>query len=162
MLLREHHHPGGVTQLMALFTRVHNLADTVIDNQPTVPGQDGRSAAADFKPLPGRHRSRQPVMRSESAEPIDPLVWHRGLAVGNPDALPIEIHVTGSGVAGSLLRSRAGKKRSVEHAQLRVPGGIRNGEGKEAGIFVIHTPDVDALIRTKGREPQALPVEEIT
>ena len=57
-------------------------------------------------------------------------------------------------MAGCLLRSRAGKKRPVEHAELRVPGGIRNGDGEEAGIFVIHVADVDALIQPKGREPQ--------
>ena len=102
------------------------------------------------------------MMRGEAAEVIGLMVLRGRLAVGNPDAFPIEIHVTGGGVAGGFLRSGAGEKRPVEHAELRMPGGIRNGDGEEAGIFVIHVADVDALIQPKGREPQALPVEEIT
>ena len=46
-------------------------------------------------------------------------------------------------------------------ASLRLPGWIGNGDGEEAGIFVIHVADFDALIRAKGREPQTLPVEEV-
>ena len=64
-------------------------------------------------------------------------------------------------MAGGLLRTRAGKKWPVEHGHFRVPGGIRNGDGEEAGIFVIHVAEFDALLRCKGGKPQALPVEEI-
>ena len=82
-------------------------------------------------------------------------------AVGNPDAFPIEIHLTNRGVAGGFLRTSAGKKRPVEHGQFRMAGWIRNGDGEEAGILVIHVADFDAVIPAKGREPQTLPVEEI-
>ena len=146
---------------MFVLARIRHFADAVVNNQPAVPGQDGRSATADFEPLPGRHRSRQPMMRDEPAEAIRfaRLQGHR--AVGNPDAFPIEIHVTGRGVAGGFLRTSAGEKRPVKHGQLRMPGWIRNGDGEEAGIFVIHVAEFDAVIRTKGREPQTLPVEEV-
>ena len=141
--------------------RVRDFTDTVVNNQPAVPGQDGRSAAANFEPLPGRHRGRQPMMRSELAEVIEFAIRQGRLAVGNPDAFPIEIHVTGRGMAGRFLWTSAGKKWPVEHGQFRVPGGIRNGDRKEAGIFVIHVAQFDAVPRSKGGKPQALPVEEI-
>jgi hypothetical protein len=48
---------------MHLFAGSFHFANAVIDDQPTVPRQDGRSAAADFEPLPRRHWSRQPVTR---------------------------------------------------------------------------------------------------
>ena len=101
------------------------------------------------------------MMRGELAEAIrfTSLQGHR--AVGNPDAFPIEIHLAGRGVAGGFLRASAGKKRPVEHGQFRMPGWIRNGDGEEAGIFVIHVDEFDAVIRAKGREPQTLPVEQI-
>ena len=102
------------------------------------------------------------MMRGKPAEVIGSLPFKGDRTVGNPDAFPIDIHLAGRRVAGRLLRTCAGKKGPVEHTQFHVPGGIRNGDGEEAGIFVIHVADVDALIRTKGRKPQALPVEEIT
>jgi hypothetical protein len=36
-------------------------------------------------------------------------------AIGNPDALPIEINLTGSRMASGLLWTSARKKRTVEH-----------------------------------------------
>src|ERR1700728_1498447 len=85
----------------------------------------------------------------------------RGRAVGNPDAFPIEIHLTAGGAARGFLGSRAGKKRPVQHGQFRLPGWIRNGGGEEAGIFVIHTGKLDAVIRAEGSEAQTLPMEEV-
>ena len=82
-------------------------------------------------------------------------------AVGNPDAFPIEIHITGRGVAGGFLRTGAGKKRPVEHGQFRMPEWIRNRDGEQAGVFVIHVADLDALIPTKSRKPHTLPMEEV-
>jgi hypothetical protein len=49
----------------------------------------------------------------------------------------------------------------VKNREFRLPGRIRNGDGKYAGIFVIHVAGIDAMIRRKGREPYALPVKEI-
>jgi hypothetical protein len=59
-------------------------------------------------------------------------------AVGNPDAFAIKIHLTGGGVAGLFLGSGSGKQRPVKQRQLRLPGGIWNGGGEWAGIFVIN------------------------
>ena len=64
-------------------------------------------------------------------------------------------------MASGFLRTSAGEKRSVEDGQFRVPGWIGNGDGEEAGIFVVHVGEFDALIRAEGREPEALPVEEV-
>ena len=52
------------------------LADSMVNGQPTVPGQKWAEAAADFEPLPGRHRSGQPVMRAKVAEVIRITVLH--------------------------------------------------------------------------------------
>jgi len=48
----------------------------------------------------------------------------------------------------------------VEDGQFRFPRWIRNGNGEEAGIFVIHVAEFDAVARSKGRQTQALPVKE--
>ena len=93
------------------------------------------------------------------------VMWFRALqghgAVRNPDAFPVEIHLTGSGVAGGFLGTGAGKKRPVEHGQFRMPGWIRNGEGEQAGVFVIHVADLGTVISAKSREPHTLPMEEV-
>ena len=65
-------------------------------------------------------------------------------------------------MAGSLFRTRAGKKWPVEHGHFRVPGGIRNGNREKAGIFVIDTAQCDSVPLCIGGKPEALPVEEIT
>jgi hypothetical protein len=41
------------------------------------------------------------------------------------------------------------------------PGWIGNGDREEARIFVIHVVKFDTVIRAKGRESKALPVEEV-
>jgi hypothetical protein len=64
-------------------------------------------------------------------------------------------------VAGGFFWTSAGKQRPVEDGQFRFPGWIRNGNGEEAGIFVIHVAEFDAVARSKGRQTQALPVKEI-
>src|ERR1035438_8239706 len=118
MLLREHHYPGRVAKLVS-GAGVHDFAHAVVDDQPAVPGEYGRSAAADFEPLPGRHWSCQPVMRSKLAEARWFAVLQGHPAVGNPDALPFEIHVANRGPAGGFLRARAREKRPGEHGPLR-------------------------------------------
>jgi hypothetical protein len=79
--------------------------------------------------------------------------------VGNPDAFPIKIHRTRRGAAGGFFWTSAGKQRPVEDGQFRFAGWIRNGNGEEAGIFVIHIAEFDAVARSKGRQTQALPVK---
>jgi hypothetical protein len=99
-------------------------------------------------------------MRGELAE----ATWFTALqrrTIGNPDTFPLEIQLTGRGVASSFLGTSAGEKRPMEHGQFRVSGWIRNGDREEAGVFVIHVCEFDALIRAEIREPQALPVEQV-
>ena len=64
-------------------------------------------------------------------------------------------------MAGGFLRTSAGEKRPVEDGHFRMPGWIRNGDGEQAGVFVVHVVEFDALIRAEAREPEALPVEQI-
>src|SRR5437016_6119935 len=92
MLLGEHQHPGGVAQLGLSRTRLRRVADAVINDQPAVTGQDRGSAAPDFVPLPGRHRTGQPVMRCVVAEVRWFTVLHGLWAAGDPDALSMEVH----------------------------------------------------------------------
>ena len=68
MLFREHHHPGRVAQLVCVVVGFVDFADAVIDDQPAVPRQDGRSASADLEPLPRRYWGGQPMMRIKQAE----------------------------------------------------------------------------------------------
>ena len=76
-----------------------------------------------------------------------------------------------------LSRSRSTSRDCGRHAVSsgRVPGnsgrwriassgcpdGFGMATGKEAGVFVIHVAEFDTVVRTKSREPQALPVEEV-
>src|ERR1700691_625784 len=126
MLLRKHHHSRRVAQGMHLFAGSFHFADTVIDDQPTVPRQDGRSAAADFEPLPGSDWSRQPVMR-KLAEVTRSTGLQGKRAVGKPDSHAIKVHFTGRGAAGGFLRTSSGKQGPVEERELRFPGWVRNG-----------------------------------
>ena len=100
-------------------------------------------------------------MGSKLAEATQFTALQRRRAVGNPDAFPLQIHLTGRGVASGFLRTSTREKRPVEDGQFRVPGWIRNGDGKQTGIFVIHISEFDALIRAEVGEPEALPVEEV-
>ena len=101
------------------------------------------------------------MMRGELAEKIGLTAIERHRTVGNPDAFPFEVHFAGRWVAGGFLGTRAGEKRPVEEGHFRMPGRIRNGDGEEAGVFVVHVVEINALIRAEGREPQTLPVEEV-
>jgi len=101
------------------------------------------------------------VMTGKPAKVIGLAAVRYRWAVGNPDAFSIKVHVTERGVAGGFFRSRAGKERPVEHAQLRMSSGIGDGDGEEAGIFVIDVADLNAMIFAKSCKPQALPVEEV-
>jgi hypothetical protein len=50
-------------------------------------------------------------------------------------------------MASGLFGTSAGEKRTVEDGQFRVPGWIGNGDGEEAGVFVVHFGEFDALVR---------------
>src|ERR1019366_10314358 len=91
---------------------------TVVNDHPAMFCQDGWSPCADLEPLPWRHGSRQPMMRSKLAQAIRGATLQDRRAVGNPNALSVKIHVTHSRVARSLLRPRACKKGTMEHTQF--------------------------------------------
>ena len=135
--------------------------DAVVDDHPSVPGQDRRRAAADFELLPGRHRTGQPVMQGKVAEVIGLIAGLAQWTVGNPDALSMEIHDAGRRLAGRFLRTSPGKERPVEDRHCRLPIRIGNGDGEDAGILIVHAVELDAFIRAEGREPQTLPVEQV-
>jgi hypothetical protein len=44
------------------------------------------------------------------------MVFQDGRAIGNPDALVIEIHFTGLTVTRNFLWASAGEERAMEHA----------------------------------------------
>ena len=48
VFLREHHHSGRVTQMASVRAWLRKFAYAVVNDHPTVPGQDRWSAAADF------------------------------------------------------------------------------------------------------------------
>ena len=101
------------------------------------------------------------MMRREPTEAIRFARLQRHYAVGNPDAFPIEINLTARGMASGFLWACARKKWPVQDSEFRVPGWIRNSNRKEAGILVIHVAALDAKVRTKGREPETFPVEQV-
>ena len=83
------------------------------------------------------------------------------LAVRNPDALSIDIHLTGRRATGGFLGTGAWKKWPVEQGQLRLPGWIGNHGREDAGIFVVYVAEFDAVCRGKSSEPRTSPVEDI-
>ena len=73
----------------------------------------------------------------------------------------LEIDLARRGLAGGFLGTRAGEKGAMEHGHLHFPGVIGDGDGEEAGILVVHVDEIDAVVGSKGRQPQSLPVEQI-
>src|SRR5271157_6143628 len=100
-------------------------------------------------------------MQGKVAEVIGLIASVTQWTVGNPDALTMEIHDAGCRLAGRFLRASPGKEGPVEDGHCRFPIRIGNGDGEDAGIFVVHAVELDALVRTEGREPQTLPVEQV-
>jgi hypothetical protein len=49
----------------------------------------------------------------------------------------------------------------MQQSHLHLSGVIGNGNGKEAGIFVVDIGEIDSAIWSKDRESQSLPVEQI-
>src|ERR1035438_6292198 len=160
MQLREHHHSGRVAQRMAT-TCTRHFAHAVVDNQPAMFRQDGGSSSTDLEPLPRRHGSRQSVMRSKLAQAIRGAALQGRRAVGNPDTLPVKIHLTLSRLARGLLRLRTRKKGTMEHTQFQFSGRVRYRDGKEARILIVHVRQFDAVPMSIRCESQSLPVEEI-
>jgi hypothetical protein len=89
-------------------------------------------------------------MRCEPAQTLRFRAIQRGRTIGNPDALVIEIHFTGLTMASSFFWTSAGKERTVEHAQLQVPRGVRDRDREEARIFVIDVAQLDVVPMSVG------------
>jgi len=100
-------------------------------------------------------------MRGKLSQAIWFMVFQGRRAIGNPDAFPIEINLTGRWMASGLLWTSARKKRTVEHTQFQFPGGVRDCDREEARIFVIYVAQFNAVPMSVGCEPETLPVEEV-
>src|ERR1039457_4413264 len=81
--------------------------------------------------------------------------------IRNPDAFPVDIHLTSLRSAGGFLGTSTWEERTVKHRQFRLPEWIGNDDWEQAGIFVIHVVEFDTLIRAKLRQPQTPPMEEV-
>jgi hypothetical protein len=79
-------------------------------------------------------------MTGKRTEPERSAALEGHPAVRDPDALPIEIHLAASGVAGGFFRTRAGKKRPVEHGQFRYPEGFKMETGKRLASLSSTSP----------------------
>src|ERR1700679_2298087 len=139
--------------------RIHHFADSVVDDQPAVPGQNRRSSGANLEPLPGRNRSRQSMMRRKPAQAVWIPTFPGLRTIGDPDTLPIEINLAGRSAASGLLGESSGKKGAVEHTQFMMPGGVRYCDGKQACILVVDAAQLHAVPMGIGCEPETLPVE---
>ena len=64
-------------------------------------------------------------------------------------------------MTNGFLWASARKKRAVQESEFRMPGWIWNSNRKEAGVLVIHVAALDAMVTTKGREPETFPVEQV-
>jgi hypothetical protein len=65
-------------------------------------------------------------MRGKPAQAIWIMVFQDRRTIGNPDALPIEINLTGRWMTSGLLWASARKERTMEHAYFQFPGGVRD------------------------------------
>jgi hypothetical protein len=71
----------------------------------------------------------------------------------------VEIDFAWTLAAGSFLRTSAGKKGAMQESHLHLSAVAGNGDWKEASILVVHVNEIDALIGSKGREAEPLPME---
>ncbi len=101
------------------------------------------------------------MVRGEPAEALVLAHFEAHRAVRDPDALAIEIDLASRRLAGGLLRTGAREERPVKHRQLRMARRVGNGDGEEARILVVHVIERDATVRSKRREPETPPVDEI-
>lgn len=115
--------------------------------------------AADLEPLPGRIWSRQTVMRSELAKAQCLSTLQGSATIRDPDALLFNIRQTFSTERGDLFRASAGKKRTMEHTQLQLSGGVRYRDREQACVFVIYITQFNAVPMSVSRKPEAMPLE---
>ena len=72
-----------------------------------------------------------------------------------------EIYRSRGRVADGFLRTSSDEKRAMKHGELHFAGVIGNGNREKAGILVVHVDEIDIVIRSKGREPESFPVQQI-
>ena len=87
------------------------------------------------------------------------LSGHRG--VRNPDTLAIVIDFAEPFLAGGFFGARTGEERAMQQGHLHLSAVIRNSDGEEAGILVVHVDEIDAVVGSEGRKPEPLPMKQI-
>ena len=63
--------------------------------------------------------------------------------------------------AGGFFRAGPREERTMKQRQLRMPGWVRNGDGKKACIFIIDFIELDSIRGSKLCETQPFPVKKI-
>ena len=114
-----------------------------------------------FRRAQASDRRSQAMVRIKEAEVLWFLSVRRHRTVRNPNAFMVEIDFAGAFVAGGFLGAGAGEKWPMKEGHLHLSAMIGNRDGKEAGVLVVHMDEIDALVRSKGREPESLPMEQI-
>ena len=132
----------------------------MVDHEPAVTCKDWWRAAADLELLPGLHGAGQSMMRGKIAEMIE-IILPTHAAIGNPDTLPLKIHATGWLMACGFFGAGSRKQRPVNQCHRRMPGWIRDWDGKHAGVLIVHAVKGDAAIGMEGGEPETAPMEQI-
>jgi hypothetical protein len=64
-------------------------------------------------------------------------------------------------MAGGILRTSSWKEGAMQQSHLHLSGVVGDGNGEEAGIFVVHVNEIDSAIWSKDRKSQSAPVEQI-
>ena len=124
--------------MMAIAARFAcHFANAVVSDQPTVFSENWRSSSADLKTLPGRHRSRQPVMQRRP-NVVQFRALQRGGAVGNPNTLVIKVHFMACMLGCNFLWTSAGKSGRCSIPNSRCPAGLGIATGKKARVLVVH------------------------
>src|SRR5665648_1033219 len=137
MLFREDHHSCRVAKLMFFFPFCQ-IADTMVNNQPTMLCKNRRSASTYFEPFPGRHGSCQPMVRIKQTKLVRFKAIQGYRAVRNPDTFMIQIKQPFLAHTCSFFRSGTGEKRSVQNSHLHFSGMIGNGNREKTGILVVY------------------------
>lgn len=101
------------------------------------------------------------MMRRKPAQAVWIATFPCLRTIGNPDTLPVEIYLAERSAASGLLWASSSEKRSVEHAQFHMPGGVRYCNGKQACVFVVYTAQFHAVPMGIGCEPETVPVKEV-
>src|SRR5205823_3375007 len=110
----------------------------MVDDQPAVRGEHRRSPATDFEPFPFLHRAGQSMMRTEVAQMMGLALVLAQRAVGDPNALMMEIDNSRRRMVHRLMGMRPREERTMKHRRGRLAARVRNRMRKEEGVFVIY------------------------